>query len=132
MERLRWSAHRAGRGPCARRVTRSLLSQRRTSTSVQPMPSNAAKDDRLEAERDDAARYRLLHAQVDAISEQLRRRIGAVYTLAELAGEYRRAERWAREAIADLPPAAQWQPGLTRAIDAAFHLYARGAQDYGP
>ena len=87
---------------------------------------------RLEAERDDATRYRLLHAQVDAISEQLRRRIGAVYTLAELAGEYRRAERWAREAIADLPPAAQWQPGLTRAIDAAFHLYARGALDYTP
>jgi hypothetical protein len=87
---------------------------------------------RLEAERDDAARYRVLHAQVEAISEQLRRRVGAVYTLDELAGEYRRAERWAPEAIAGLPPAAQWLPGLTTAIDAAFHLYARGAQDYAP
>ena len=28
--------------------------------------------------------------------------------------------------------AAQWQPGLTTATDAAFYLFARGAQDYKP
>ena len=64
--------------------------------------------------------------------EQLRRRIGAVFTLAELAAEYRRSESWVRAAIAELPSEAQWQPGLTTATDAAFHLYARGAQDYEP
>jgi hypothetical protein len=87
---------------------------------------------RLEAERGNASRYRLLHTQLDAVIEQLRRRIGAAFTLAELAAEYSRSESWVRAAIADLPLAAQWQPGLTTATDAAFYLYARGAQDYEP
>jgi hypothetical protein len=87
---------------------------------------------RLEAEHGNASRYRLLHAQLEAVIEQLRRRIGAVFTLSELAAEYRRSESWVRDAIAELPSAAQWQPGLTTATDAAFHLYARGARDYEP
>src|SRR5438445_106979 len=52
--------------------------------------------------------------------------------LAELAAEYRGSESWVREAIAELPSPAQWQPGLTTATDAAFYLFARGAQDYEP
>ena len=87
---------------------------------------------RVEAERGTPSRYHVLHGQIDAITEQLRRRLGAVYTLSELAAEYRRAESWAREAIAQLPLRAQWQGGLTIATDAAFYLYARGAQDYEP
>jgi hypothetical protein len=87
---------------------------------------------RLEAEREQPARYRLLHVQVDAVTEQLRRRVGSVFTLAELAAEYRRAESWVREAIAELPPEFRWPPGVTTAADAAFHLYARGARDYEP
>ena len=87
---------------------------------------------RLDAERPNDSRYRLLLAQADVITDQLRRRLGAVFTLAELAAEYRRADSWVREAIGELPLSAQWQPGLTVATDAAFHLYARGAQDYEP
>ena len=87
---------------------------------------------RLEAERGNAPRYRLLRRQADAVLEQLRRRVGAVFTLAELVAEYRHSESWVREAIAELPPDTQWQPGLTTAGDAAFYLYARGAQDYKP
>ena len=87
---------------------------------------------RLEAEREHPARYRLLHLQVDAVTEQLRRRVGSVFTLAELAAEYRRAEPWVREAIAELPPEFRWPPGVMTAADAAFHLYARGARDYEP
>lgn len=87
---------------------------------------------RLEQERDNAARYRVLHAQVEVVTEQLRRRLGAVFTLSELAAEYHRSEAWVREAIEALPPKARWQPGLTTATDAAFHLYARGARDYEP
>ena len=87
---------------------------------------------RLEAEREHPARYRLLHQQVDAVTEQLRRRVGSVFTLAELAAEYRRAEPWVREAIAELPPEFRWLPGVMTAADAAFHLYARGARDYEP
>ncbi len=87
---------------------------------------------RLEAERDNGTRYRTLHAQVDAVTEQLRRRVGSLYTLAELAAEYRRSESWVRDAIAELPPPARWPPGVSVATDAAFYLYARGARDYEP
>jgi hypothetical protein len=87
---------------------------------------------RLEAQRERPSRYRILHQQLDAVLEQLRRRVGGVFTLAELADEYRRSDRWVHAAITELPPAAQWPSGLTTATDAAFHLYARGAQDYEP
>ena len=87
---------------------------------------------RIEAEREDPARYRTLHAQMDVISGELRRRVGSVYTLAELAAEYGQAEAWAREVLAERPRELQWAPGLSLATDAAFHLYARGARDYEP
>jgi hypothetical protein len=87
---------------------------------------------RLEAERANPARYRLLHGQVEAVLEQLSRRVGSVFTIAELTAEYRRAEPWVREAVAELPAQARWQPGVTTAADAAFYVYARGAQDYEP
>ena len=48
---------------------------------------------RLENERENEARYRALLAQVAGISDELRRRIGSVFTISELASEYRRAER---------------------------------------
>jgi hypothetical protein len=87
---------------------------------------------RLEAERENPGRYRLLHEQVDAVTEELRRRIGTVFMLAELVEEYRRSDPWVHAVIAELPAAAQWPAGMTTAADAAFHLYARGAQDYAP
>jgi hypothetical protein len=87
---------------------------------------------RLEAERANPARYRILRGQVDVVLDGLSRRIGSAFTIEELAAEYRHAESWVRAAVAELPPEAQWPPGLTVAADAAFHLYARGAQDYEP
>jgi hypothetical protein len=73
-----------------------------------------------------------LLAQVEGITDELRRRIGSVYTLDELAAEYRRAESWVRDALAELPPEVRWTPGVSVATDAAFYLYARGARDYEP
>jgi NAD(P)-dependent dehydrogenase (short-subunit alcohol dehydrogenase family) len=73
-----------------------------------------------------------LHAQVEAITEELRRRVGAIYTTAELAGAYRESERWAREAAAQATRAQGWERMLAVATDAAFHAYARGAVDYEP
>jgi hypothetical protein len=87
---------------------------------------------RLESERENRARYRLLLGQVEAISDELRRRIGSVFTLAELATEYRGSDRWVADALGELPPEARYPAGVSLATDAAFHLYARGARDYVP
>ncbi|HEY7604116.1 MAG TPA: hypothetical protein VH760_07625 [Gaiellaceae bacterium] len=82
--------------------------------------------------RETPSHYRALQAQLDAISAELRKRVGDVYDLDRLAAEYRQADAWAHRLFADLPPEARWSPGLTIATDAAFHLFARRAQDYAP
>lgn len=87
---------------------------------------------RLDDTRANAQRYRRLHTQVEAIFEQLRRRIGGIYTLEELATVYRDADAWLRRELADAAPGTEWSPDATIAADAAFHLYARGARDYEP
>lgn len=87
---------------------------------------------RLEDERETPAHYRALQAQLDAITGELRKRVGDVYDLEGLAAEYRRSDVWAQRVVAELPPADRWAPGVTVATDAAFHLFARRAQDYAP
>lgn len=87
---------------------------------------------RLESERDDPRRHRVLHAQAAAVGEELRRRMGGIFTLGELAEEYGRAEVWSRRLVAELPRELQATTGLTIAVDAAFHLFSRGARDYEP
>ena len=85
---------------------------------------------RLEAERTDRAHYRRLLQQVDVVTEELRRRIGGTFTLTELAGAYRDADAWARQALADRAPGPGWPRDLTLVLAAAFHAYQRGASDY--
>jgi len=87
---------------------------------------------RLEDERENDARYRQLLAHVAAVTDGLRRRIGSVFTISELAAEYRRADDWVPGALAELPAEAQYPAGVSLATDAAFYLYARGARDYEP
>ncbi|MGE5274823.1 MAG: hypothetical protein ACM3QU_13820 [Verrucomicrobiota bacterium] len=87
---------------------------------------------RFESAREEPTRYRALNVQLDSITEQLRRRVGASFLLDELVAEYRRSDSWTIQLLVDLPDYARWAPGLTTATDAAFHLYARGAQDYRP
>ena len=87
---------------------------------------------RVEATAGDGARHRRLLAQVDVVAGGLRRRVGQVFTLEELAAAYDGADEWARALLdeddPDAAPAAE--PGTV--ADAAFHLYARGATDYRP
>jgi hypothetical protein len=66
------------------------------------------------------------------LTEELRRRIGQTFTLAELAEAYRGAERWSRDAVADRTYGAAAPADLALVEDAAFHLYSRGAVDYTP
>jgi hypothetical protein len=74
---------------------------------------------------------RLLDA-FDAVIDDVRRRVGQTFTLEELADAYDAAEDWARQAIAERAAFPGWPRRLTDVLDAAFHLYARGAIDYSP
>jgi hypothetical protein len=89
---------------------------------------------RLDRESGEPARGRHLGLLVDAVNDELRRRIGQTFTLAELASAYDRAEDWVREVVVDsAPPAARAGVRDTVLVqDAAFGLYARGASDYSP
>lgn len=89
---------------------------------------------RLESEGEDTARSRHLVLLVEAVVDELRRRVGQTYTLADLAHVYQGSEDWVREVVvAATPPKAR--AGVRDAAlvgDAAFAAYARGALDYRP
>jgi hypothetical protein len=87
---------------------------------------------RLEAYARDRASYNRLLAQVEALMDELRRRVGQTFTLAELADAYAGAERWSRDAIAEQAPAPGWPTTFSIVENAAFHRYQRGAVDYEP
>ena len=85
---------------------------------------------RFERERDDRRRYETRLRQIEIVSEELKKRVGQTFTLAELAGAYRDAERWAREAVEERAPSAGWPRDLALVLAAAFYVYQRGATDY--
>ena len=85
----------------------------------------------LEQADDSGTRERLL-AQVEAVGAELRRRVGGTFTLRELAETYAGAEQWSRTVVAEEAPSPGWPRTLSLVEAAAFHLYARGAQDYLP
>jgi hypothetical protein len=100
---------------------------------------------RLAATSGDATRHRHLVLLVEAVSDELRRRVGQTFTLAELAEAYERADDWPREVVVRSVPQPSaderrgggepFRAGLPDAAlvqDAAFGLYARGATDYRP
>jgi hypothetical protein len=87
---------------------------------------------RVEEARGDRGRYERLHAQLEVVSAQLRRRIGQTFTLGELAAAYERSDDWVRDAVEESDPDPGWANELSSVGDAAFHLYARGATDYAP
>jgi hypothetical protein len=73
-------------------------------------------DRRLESVRGDRRRYETLLRQIEVVTDELRKRVGQTYTLAELAASYRAAEGWARD--------------VALVLAAAYHAYQRGASDY--
>jgi len=79
-----------------------------------------------------SAQYDRMMEHVEVVSSGLRKRVGQVFTLAELADAYDGADDWARSLLDDADPDAApvAEPGTV--ADAAFHLYARGATDYRP
>ena len=87
---------------------------------------------RLEAAHDDERRYRQLLELVGLVLDELRKRVGQTYTLAELVAAYAESERWAREVLAERAPAPGWTRDFTVVLAAAFDAYQRGAVDYEP
>ena len=95
------------------------------------MPAESARQEweegyrRIQSVRSDRRRYRALMADVDAVRDELRRRVGQTFTVTELAGVYLDADSWMREVVSD-------RRELPVIGAAAFHLHARGATDYSP
>jgi glutathione S-transferase len=87
---------------------------------------------RLREESRDPAASDRLYRQLGVVTDELRKRVGGTFTLADLAAAYADADRWALEAVAEREAAPGWPATVTVAGDAAFHLYARGAVDYEP
>ena len=81
----------------------------------------------LQALRDQRAR-RLADRLVEAIRDELRRRIGVTFTAAELADLYGEGTDWAQQIAIDVAPAAA--DDAHALADAAFWAYLRGAGDY--
>jgi hypothetical protein len=90
---------------------------------------------RLAEAREDPPRYRQLASLVDAVVDELRRRVGQTFTLADLADEYRGSEEWVRDVVLEATPHRGARAGLPDSSvvqDAAFAQYSRGATDYAP
>jgi hypothetical protein len=87
---------------------------------------------RLEGLRRDPALYHRLVDQVEALTAELRRRIGRTYSLAELVRAYYGAEAWNLEVLERADPDPGWERNAALVTDAAFEVYARGASDYAP
>jgi len=87
---------------------------------------------RIEQARSDPVAYARLTSQIELVAGELRRRLGAVFTLAELAEAYDGADDWARDVLDDARDENAPPPDAATVADAAFHLYARGASDYAP
>jgi hypothetical protein len=81
----------------------------------------------LQAITDPRAR-RLADRVVEAVREELRRRIGPTFSAAELADLYGRGTDWCQQAALDVAPALE--ADAQALADAAFWAYLRGAADF--
>ncbi len=77
---------------------------------------------------DDPRARRVADRMVDAVREELRRRIGPTFSAAELADLYGRGTDWAQQVAIDVAPGAT--ADAQSLADAAFWLYLRGATDF--
>lgn len=83
---------------------------------------------RLEELRGDSRAYRRAGRVVDAIRDELRRRMGPTFRAEQLAEFYAGGTDWAAEVAAAASPEPPADTGTL--ADAAFWLYLRGARDF--
>jgi hypothetical protein len=86
----------------------------------------------VEANKNDPRRYGRLLDALEAVTAELRTRVGQTFTLEELVAAYATVERWGRDAVAERAPYDGWPRDLALGEAAAFHVYARGALDFEP
>jgi hypothetical protein len=67
---------------------------------------------------------------MEAIREELRRRVGPTFTAQELADLYGRGTDWCLEAARNADPMAAVDLDPQAIVDGAFYQYLRGAKDY--
>lgn len=79
-------------------------------------------------EIDDPRRRRMADRVVEAVRDELRRRIGPTFSAAELADLYGEGTDWAQQVAIDVAPAVE--DDSQALADAAFWLYLRGATDF--
>lgn len=77
---------------------------------------------------EDPRQRRLADRVVDALREELRRRIGPTFSAAELADLYGQGTDWAQQVALDVAPSIH--DDAHTLADAAFWLYLRGATDF--
>ncbi len=81
----------------------------------------------LRAADDDPAARRRADRVVDAIREELRRRVGATFSAAELADCYGEGTEWCLQLVNGIAPGSSDGQALA---DAAFWLHLQGATDF--
>jgi hypothetical protein len=87
---------------------------------------------RLQAQASDPERYGRLLELLEVAMEELRKRVGERFTLAQLADVYGGSDRWMGAAVEERVDAPGWFQQLSVVQDAAFYNYARAATDYTP
>ena len=84
---------------------------------------------RLADQAADRNLYLSLLDEVGLVLDELSRRVGQTFTLAELAEAYRESDGWLLDVLGSRSGGVT---NLALVGDAAFHVYARGAVDYSP
>ena len=85
---------------------------------------------RLQDTRSEPQLHRVLGRAVVAVQDELRKRLGSAFRVAELAALYRESSDWTIDYALRTRPEnlARWDPSV--AVDAAFYLYMREATDF--
>lgn len=80
----------------------------------------------------DSKRRALLESIVDALMQEVQRRIGQTFSMNELANLYEGAEAWAQPIVHAQAPEQVWAWDMGVVMDAAFFRFERRALDYTP
>ena len=113
-------------------LQRALVSIARMTTVEAARREWAEGYRRFAQEEPDPTRADALHRQLAVVTDELRRRVGGVFTLAELADVYGSAESWILTVVGERASSGGWARTASLAADAAFYAYSRSAQDYDP